>query len=161
MTRKDLTILSRIYEELSELERIVERIYKAWDSSITKGDELYFDSVALNLHGFYSCLERIFELIAKNVDQSVPTGDSWHQELLKQMATEIRQIRPPVISKDTFLILDEYRGFRHVVRNVYTFNLSEKKLRPLVSDLHKLHSQTKKELVKFLEMLEKQTPLRT
>jgi hypothetical protein len=154
MTRKDLTLLSRIYEELSELERIVERIHKAWDSSLTTGDELYFDSVALNLHGFYSCLERIFELIAKNVDQSIPTGDSWHQELLKQMATDIRQIRPPVISRDTFLFLDEYRGFRHVVRNVYTFNLSEKKLRPLVCDFRKLHIQIKLEIVEFLKILE-------
>ena len=147
-----MTLLSRIYEELSELERIVGRIHKAWDSFLTKGDELYFDSVALNLHGFYSCLERIFELIARNVDQSIPTGDSWHQELLKQMATEIRQVRPSIISRDTFILLDEYRGFRHVVRNVYTFNLSEKKLRPLVIDLQKLYLQIKKELLTFLEL---------
>jgi hypothetical protein len=52
------------------------------------------------------------------------------------------------------LFLDEYRGFRHVVRNVYTFNLSEKKLRPLVCDLRKLHIQIKLEIVEFLKILE-------
>jgi hypothetical protein len=81
-------------------------------------------------------------------------GDSWHLELLKQMSTEIRKIRPPVISKDTFYMLDEYRGFRHVVRNVYIFNLSEKKLRPLVNDLKKIYLQIKDEMENFLKLIE-------
>jgi hypothetical protein len=154
MTRKDLTLISRINEELTELERIFDRTNKAWSSSVTTGDELYLDSVALNLHGFYSCLERIFELIAKNIDQSLPTGDSWHQELLKQMMTEIKQVRPPVISRNTFLLLDEYRGFRHVVRNVYTYNLSGKKLQPLMDDLHIVFEQVRKELFEFIRLME-------
>jgi hypothetical protein len=40
------------------------------------------------------------------------------------MAVEIELVRPAVISKETRNTLDEYRGFRHIVRNVYSFNLS-------------------------------------
>jgi len=80
-------------------------------------------------------LERIFELIAANVDQTRPQGDNWHQELLRQMAVGIELVRPHVISKETKNILDEYRGFRHVVRNVYSFHLSSAKISPLVNKL--------------------------
>jgi hypothetical protein len=91
--------------------------------------------VALNLHSFYTALERVFELIAANVDQTRPKADNWHQELLRQMAFEIELVRPPVISKEMRNILDEYRGFRHVVRNVYSYHLSQAKMAPLVNKL--------------------------
>lgn len=58
------------------------------------------DSVALNLHGFYSGLERIFEKIAASVDGSIPEGANWHRELLHQLSMEIDGIRPAVISSD-------------------------------------------------------------
>jgi len=36
---------------------------------------------------------------------------------------KIKHVRPPVISIETCDESDEYRGFHHVVKNVYTFNL--------------------------------------
>jgi hypothetical protein len=42
------------------------------------GDEFYLDSVALNLHSFYTALERVFELIATTIDQEKPQGENWH-----------------------------------------------------------------------------------
>jgi hypothetical protein len=154
MTRKDLTLVSRINQELFELDLIVKRILKAWEKGVTENDDLYLDSVALNLHGFYFGLEKVFELIARNIDQSIPSGEAWHQELLRQMFTEIKEIRPAIISRESFLALDEYRGFRHVVRNVYTFNLSFRKLEPLVSEIQKVLDQVKKEISNFLSLLE-------
>jgi len=99
-------------------------------------------------------LERIFELIAANVDQTRPQGDNWHQELLRQMAAEIELVRPRVISKETKNILDEYRGFRHVVRNVYSFHLSSAKISPLVNKLPKTYKRVQKEMEEFLFFLE-------
>jgi uncharacterized protein YutE (UPF0331/DUF86 family) len=154
MTRKTLTIVSRINEEVSELDRIYQRILKGWESSEKSRDDLYLDSVALNLHSFYSCIERIFELIARNIDQSIPQGESWHQELLKQMMTDIKLVRPAVISRDTFTALDEYRGFRHIVRNVYTFNLSQKKLQPLITDLQSVYEKVVSEISAFIKIVQ-------
>jgi hypothetical protein len=51
------------------------------------------------------------------------------------MKTEIKKVRPVVISRNSYQNLDEYRSFRHVVRNVYIFNLSYKRIEPLVEDL--------------------------
>jgi hypothetical protein len=58
--------------------------------------------------------------VAEVIDGEKPVGENWHQVLLKQMANEVSGVRPAVISENTFVKLNEYRGFRHVVRNVYT-----------------------------------------
>jgi hypothetical protein len=79
---------------------------------------LYLDSVALNLHGFYTGIERLFELIARHIDESVPSDKNWHRSLLKQMTENYKNYRPAVISQSIFFELDEFRRFRHVVRNV-------------------------------------------
>ena len=120
--KKYLALAGRIRQELSELERLVERVRLAWQRVNKTGDDFYADSVALNLHGIYTGLERVFELIAIHVDQAKPEGQNWHQELLRQMAAEIPLVRPLVISTETRDSLDAYRGFRHVVRNIYAFN---------------------------------------
>jgi hypothetical protein len=52
----------------------LERAEKGWQHSKIDSDDMYVDSVALNLHGFYSGLERLFELIATVVDERKPQG---------------------------------------------------------------------------------------
>ena len=108
----------RIRDALAEIEHVQRRIQSGWQRVQHSNDDHYLDGVALNLHGFCSGLERIFELVATRVDNTKPTSEHWHQALLVQMTTEIPGVRPAVISELTFNQLDEYRGFRHVVRNV-------------------------------------------
>jgi hypothetical protein len=139
---------------MNYFEQITFRIQTGWERTKKTGDEFYLDGVALNLHSFYTALEKVFEIIAVNIDQTIPKGESWHQELLRQMASEIEFVRPPVISKDMRNMLDEYRGFRHVVRNVYCFNLSQTKMAPLVERLPNTFNNIKKEINEFLFFLE-------
>ena len=116
--------------------------------------DIYLDSVSLNLHGFYSGVERLFELIARHVDGDLPAGKNWHHTLLRQMATDVKEIRPAVISMENALMLDELRRFRHLVRNVYALNLSPKKIEPLVSTLVELWQRLRAELLAFADFLE-------
>jgi len=67
-------LAQRIRNELSELELLVKRAQEAWQRIQQFSDELYLDSVALNLHSFYNGLERLFELIAAVVDRQLPQG---------------------------------------------------------------------------------------
>ncbi|MGH2416093.1 MAG: hypothetical protein ACRDEA_20865, partial [Microcystaceae cyanobacterium] len=117
-------------------------------------DEDYLDGVALNLHGFYTASERVFEEIAREIDSSVPTGREWHRDLLRQMSSEISGIRPPVIKYSALNCLEEYRGFRHVVRNIYTFNLRPSRLRELVGDLSACYTSLCEDLNNFCNFLE-------
>jgi len=112
-------LVERIRGETEELDRVAQRVTTAWASVRRRpGEDAYVDSVALNLHGFYSGLERLFELVIRHVDRSMPTGETWNRSLLKQVAQDFADIRPAVISQEIAVALDEFRRFRHLVRNV-------------------------------------------
>jgi len=132
MNRAGAILAARISSELKELSEVVGRAEQGWKRAKKTNDDFYLDSVALNIHGFYSGLELIFEKIASAVDGNTPTGTTWHRDLLDQMYAEIPGVRPAVISVGLKDALDEYRGFRHVVRNVYTHHLSGEKIKTLI-----------------------------
>ncbi len=117
-----------------ELTQVLERARVAWRRAQDSSDDLYLDSVALNLHALYTGLERGFELIADTVDGYVPQGSNWHQPLLEQMWYEVTSVRPAVISEAIRIKLDNYRGFRHLVRNVYSFRFDPKKMKMLIEE---------------------------
>ena len=137
----------RIREEVTELERSVNRAQRAWQATTQAQAEqdMFVDSAALNLHSFYSGLERLFEYIAHQLDGGPPKGDAWHKELLRQMMTDVPGLRPAVINTPTAESLDEFRRFRHVVRNVYAEHLDPERVRQLVERLpgvwNSLHSE--------------------
>jgi len=154
MAGKGAVLASRILNEISSLAVVVARVESAWKAAAANNDEFYFDSVALNIHSFYSGLERVFEKISSAVDGSLPQGLNWHQELLNQMALEIPDVRPAVISEKTRQQLDTYRGFRHVVRNVYTYHISPDKMKPLAKAIRPVFKQVEKELTAFSRFIQ-------
>lgn len=147
-------LAERIRNEFIELERVVHRVESGWERAKRSGDDYYLDGVALNLHGFYNGLERIFERIATILDGSLPQGENWHQLLLKQMTKEAPGVRPAVISDHVYVQLDELRGFRHVVRNIYTFKFNPHKLEKLVTEVGPLYKKVQSELLAFANFLE-------
>lgn len=150
-----IALSGRIRLELVELERVAERTRKIWAQAARSPDDFLVDAAALNLHGFYAGLERVFESIATRVDHSLPTGDAWHVELLRQMAAELPGVRPPVLSGALVDQLDRYRGFRHAVRNVYTYRLDPRQIAPLVEDLETVEVQLRSELNAFADRVER------
>jgi hypothetical protein len=149
-----LILAGRIRQELLELDRVVQRTHRIWAEATHRQDDYHLDAVALNLHGYYAGLERLLELIADTVDQSKPNSANWHQELLRQLATEIPQLRPAVLSEFSRNGLDEYRGFRHVVRNVYSYNLDPARVELLVKNLEPLAASVKLDLLAFADFLQ-------
>ena len=158
MSERLLRLAQRIRDECGELARLVARAQEGWRRSQQSSDDLYVDSVALNLHGFYAGLERLFEMIAAAVDGQVPRGENWHQMLLEQMVAEVPSVRPALICEETRRMLDEYRGFRHVVRNVYAFRFDQAKVQKLVQEVPAVFSQVRAELLAFADFLEQQAP---
>ncbi len=147
-------LAQRIKDELTDINSEVARAQKSWEASLETDDpEAYIDSVALNLHGFYSGVERLFELIATQVDDTMPAGEAWHRQLIDQMAREIPETRPAVIDEFIAVALDEFRKFRHLVRNVYTIHLDSERMRVLVDVLPSLWEQLQKDLLAFADFL--------
>jgi hypothetical protein len=145
------SVAARIRQELPELDRVARRACRAWASATRDAQDLYIDATALNIHGFYAGLERIFTLVAERIDDSLPNGPNWQQDLLRQMTAEIPGIRAAVLSPDLFPTLDRYRGFRHVVRNVYAYVLDPRLVAVLIEDLPKANEQMRAELAAFAD----------
>lgn len=157
MIKRYAIVAARIRQELTSLERVVNRAERAIAAARQRPEEqdLYLDSAALNLHDFYAGLERIFRHVAAMVDQSVPSGPEWHRELLRQMNVDLSQIRPQVISAETVKTVDEYLRFRHVVQNIYTFEFDPERIEHLVQHLRPSFEQAKVELLAFTDFLDK------
>jgi hypothetical protein len=156
LTNLFIELIERIQGELKDLDRVIDRSEKSWQKaqlSLSEQD-VYLDSVALNLHSFYSGLERLFELIARHVDSSVPDGSTWHQDLLYQMSRDVPNVRPAVISQNSRQSLGEFRRFRHLVRNVYATNLVPDKITGLMSTLPVLWPDLKAELMAFCNFMQ-------
>jgi len=77
------------------------------------------------------------------------------------MSKEMPGGRPAVISDEVATKLDEFRRFRHLVRNLYTFDLDDQKIEPLVELLPEIWPLLRAELAafaSFLEEIENSTP---
>jgi uncharacterized protein YutE (UPF0331/DUF86 family) len=147
-------VAQRIKDELIQLEKVVERVKEAWQLFQESPNSIYLDSVALNLHGFYNGLERLFEMIAIRIDNTPPSGVKWHQTLLQQMVVVKDDIRPAVISTSNREVLDNYRGFRHVVRHTYAIEFDVEQMEPLVEALTDVFVEIRAELLVFADFLE-------
>jgi hypothetical protein len=98
-------------------------------------------------------IENVFEVIARDIDERLPSGENWHQELLRQMALSVPQVRPPLLQRDTAVLLDEFRAFRHVFRNVYGFNLSSTRIGDLLKKFPNAVKQFQKDAIVFIDVM--------
>ena len=154
MTPEYRSVAGRIRREIAGLRPVAQRAETAAADAAKESDDRFIDAAALNMHAHYSGLERVFELIARSVDLSVPSGPQWHLDLLNHMAAEIADVRPSVISESLAARLSRYRGFRHVVRQVYTYNLDPEEVTRLVRDLGALQQDLEAELSAFADFRE-------
>jgi len=148
-------LASRIRQDLAEIERVVRRAERAIAAARQRdaNRDLLLDAAALSLHDCYSGIERLLEQIASIVDQTVPSTSDWHRQLLRQMTVEVSGLRPRVLSAATATALDEYRRFRHVVRNVYAFELDPVRVEQLTIGLRPAFTQARDELEAFAAVL--------
>lgn len=155
MIERYALVAGRIRHELGLLRRVVERIARAAEGARRDCNdrEFYIDSIALNLHDFYAGIERIFQNIASHIDRNAPTGAEWHRELLRQMSFEVPEVRPAVISSDTATALDEYLRFRHVVRNVYSFEFNAERVLQLADEVAGCFARAQEDLMRFTDFL--------
>lgn len=105
------------------------------------------------LHDFYTGVERIFQKIAIELEGDVPKGSAWHKDLLDDMALEIREVRPAVISESLREDLDEYLRFRHLFRGSYGFDLEPERMRSLFDQLEYVFGEFEREMGIFIQTL--------
>ena len=99
--------------------------------------------------------EKIFKLIVSEIDQDVPGGEQWPKDLLRQMSVNLPETRPQVINKEFFHHMEEYLRFRHLVHNIYGFQLDYDRFNNLIEELPGTINQLEQQITQFLEQYEK------
>ncbi|MDI6792323.1 MAG: hypothetical protein QME81_05575, partial [bacterium] len=122
-------LIAELNDDLGAMEGIESRIDELYQS--LEGDNIADkDKAALGyyLHNLYNAAESILKRLAGFFENSIG-GGQWHADLLKRMRLEIEEIRPAVISKDSYSLLNELRKFRHLFRRAYDYTITPQHLR--------------------------------
>lgn len=114
-----------ISKEIDILKRKKERINGEKDP---ENLDSHIKAIALTLHSIYTGYEKILEIIIKGIDGDVPTAVDYHTALLKRASYSIPNVRPEIISEETFSLLNVLRGYRHRLRRIYTYLISPEKI---------------------------------
>lgn len=147
---------AELLEELANTKRIVDIIRKREKSLpalSTEAYEAYIDSIAHNLENFYLAVEEIFKMICVATEEGLPEGERWHSILLKNMTKEIKGVRPSVVTMETYEMMDDYRKFRHLARNIYTFNIVPDKVLTLAKGISKTFKSFESDLKGFVKFI--------
>ncbi len=118
----DMTLLKK---ELESIERKLSRLKTEHDR---ENIDSHNKAIAASLHSLYSGYENIIERIIRAIDGDAPLGSQYHLALLKRSMNPVEGVRPPILSVETFQLLDELRTYRHKFRNIYLYLLSTKRI---------------------------------
>lgn len=138
-------------DQLRQLEKGIQQVKKEIQED-SERVELFYESLALKLHNFYTGCERIFLLIASELNGSTPSEYDWRKRLLHRMSVP-HERHPPLLTKETVARLEEYLAFRHVVRNIYGFELDPKRLDLLMARYSTVWLEVSEQATMFIEWL--------
>ncbi|NUM37397.1 MAG: antitoxin [Candidatus Brocadiae bacterium] len=154
--RHNVSLLkSDIVYELSKLDSLIQDFvtvqYKLDIEQLPVYDRA---AIGYYIHSYYNGCENIFTSIARFFENDL-SSETWHSDVLKRMKLKIEGYRPAVISEELFLLLNDFRSFRHVFRHSYTFELDWEKESIVAKKLIKAHKMLQNQINLFLIELEK------
>lgn len=91
----------------------------------------------------------MFKMIAKFFENQIENFTKYHTGLLKRMLIEIDGVRPNLLSESSYKILDELRGFRHVFKHTYGYELDAERVLRLAEKSLKLTEVFSKDFETF------------
>ncbi|NOX61202.1 MAG: hypothetical protein GXP42_04545 [Chloroflexi bacterium] len=113
---------------------------------------LFYENLALKLHNFYTGCERIFRMVVSELNGGQPSGYDWHRRLLERMGMPWQE-RPPLLSAESIAGLREYLAFRHVVRNIYGYELDTERVEHLIERYPQVWRHVENDVQEFINWL--------
>ena len=110
------------------------------------------DSMAYQLHNLYGAYEQLFEIVAGFFENQIE-GARYHIDMLRRMKTEIKGMRPALLSEPAFESLNELRSFRHFFRHAYGARLDPDRIGRIVRIAIQLRETFQQDMEGFLEQL--------
>jgi hypothetical protein len=133
-TQKEIAVFESEYEFQVDL---IASIYQNLNAKLavfekeTASREM-IESTGYWMHNLYCAFEDLFKLVSAFWENNLSVNGDYHVNLLKRMMIHIKDVRPPLLSKDSYEYLNELRGFRHVFRHAYGFGLDDERVAHLI-----------------------------
>lgn len=110
-----------------------------------------YDRAAIGhyLHNFHNGCENIFGAVARFFEHDL-RPQTWHADLRKRMKLEIEYCRPAVIDEERYRLLEDFRGFRHVFRHSYSFELDWDRERLVANKFRRTAAMLRAQITAFL-----------
>ena len=151
MKKESLSLLvGYLSNQMELLRRILKEVEDTNPSSKEKTSHL-----AYLLHNLYCALEDVFREIAKTFENRIEDPSKYHRELLNRMQLDVPGIRPKLLSRESRLVLDELRGFRHIFRHAYDYELNPDRVKSLKQKMLAHWKRIEKDVAVFTEFLQK------
>ncbi len=142
-------LLGYLRSQKGEIERILEKI-----KGVEPEGEEWSVYLGYQLYSLYCALEDLFKEIAATFESLIDDMSKHHTELLKRMTIEIPRIRPAVLSKESFTLLNELRSFSHFFIHSYNIELDEERLRSLKARILRGFDRIRSDIETFEAFLE-------
>ena len=160
MARTPELLCADVRDELAKIARL-ERLFAAAEPHLALPPEAVSDydrgAIGYLLHNFYNGCENIFRAIAAFFENDLGAG-IWHAELLRRMRLTVPGYRPAVIDEELYRLLDDFRGFRHVFRNGYSFELDWERERLVASRFRRAAELLRSQVEGFLGQIDGLAP---
>jgi uncharacterized protein YutE (UPF0331/DUF86 family) len=140
-------------DKLAELERVFASVRDKLAADAPVPSPYDRGAIGYLLHSFYNGCENIFRRIAAFFENDLSRG-SWHADLLRRMRLSIDGYRPAVIDEELYRLLEDFRGFRHVFRHAYSFELDWERERIVAGRFERAASLLRAQVRGFLGRLD-------
>lgn len=153
MGKDDLTVLKAdVTAQMALIKAVSDRLAeRAHD--MQAHDEARMESVAYQIHNLYNAVEDLLELVAAHFENHIASPSRWHTELLYRMTQEIAGVRPPLLSEESYLLLNSLRSFRHFFRHAYNVSIEYAQLQINLEKARQLYPRLERDAIRFLQQL--------
>ena len=155
-TEKDITVFLSEFDFQIDL---IKAIYQRLSDKLvvfekeTPSREM-IDSSGYWMHNLYCAFEDLFKQVSVFWENHMSDDGDYHVNLLKRMMINIKDIRPSLLSKDSYEYLNELRGFRHVFRHAYSYGLDDERVAYLIRKTISKQEMVLADLSRFREQIE-------
>lgn len=153
MKEKIFILKSEIKNDFKKLNNIFDKFEAAYKKYLDGEEYSRLVESAFYVSQLFSGFENVFKNVAKTFENNVEQ-DYWHKSLLERMSLDIQDIRPALLSEESFKCLDELRAFRHFFRHAYDMDLNKDKFKIVADKVFSVRDIVFKDINSFLNFLD-------
>lgn len=139
--------INRIGIEIDAIKRKLARLESEKDP---ENIDSHMTAIAAILQSIYNGYERVLEMLVKAIDGDLPVARDYHTVLLRRASSPLPDVRPSIISENTFDKLDGIRKYRHVFRKIYHYQLKAGRVQELAEMGIQSYSMFRNDVNSFL-----------